>query len=173
MIEIDRIALLPSGPAVYALYSRTTSVAYVGISGHLRHRIEQHLESNSSSVTNRDSAVILNTDQIQQVRWWTDPEFRDGVALGAAEEIAFEVFQPILRSQGKTKQRSRTLAEDEEFRNKIRTLLESPPTGQLVFPTLQDALDRISLLERQIAALESANQSGSEAPAGSASLSGI
>lgn len=156
MIEIDRIALLPSEPAVYALYGRRESVAYVGISSHLRNRIEQHLQRNSSSVTSRDSAVILNTDQIEQIRWWADPEFRDGVVLGAAEEIAFDVFQPVLRSQGRTRQRSRSLAENEEFREKIRSLLASPPTGRLILPTLQEALDRISLLEQRLSALEAA-----------------
>jgi hypothetical protein len=148
---------------LYALYGGTGStafVAYVGLTVRLRTRIEQHLQRNSSSVTAKDSAVILNTRQITEVRWWTIREFNDGAVLAAAEQIAFEILQPVLRSQGKSQSKSRELVQSIDFRKRIADLLVSSPSGTLVIPTLQDALDKISRLEQRIAVLESSRSNG-------------
>jgi hypothetical protein len=69
---------LPSVPAVYAMYGgqgRSQYVAYVGLAGKLRGRIEQHLVRRDSSVTTGVSAVSLNPECVTQVRWWQHPDF--------------------------------------------------------------------------------------------------
>ena len=44
-------------------------VAYVGMGGNLKQRIEQHLIKRDSSVTTGTSAVGLNTDHVRRVDW--------------------------------------------------------------------------------------------------------
>ena len=57
---IHSISDLPNTPAVYAMYGgqgRSLHVAYVGIGGKLRGRVEQHLVRRGSSVATGTSAA--------------------------------------------------------------------------------------------------------------------
>ncbi len=85
-------------------------VAYVGIGGNLRQRIQQHLIGRNSSVTTGTSAVVLNTEYVTQVRWWEHPEFGSDDARQAAELVAFEVLDPTLRSRGSISEGAKTLS---------------------------------------------------------------
>jgi len=151
------ISELPNVPAVYAMYGgrgRGVYVAYVGIADALKRRVMQHLVNRDSSVATGTSAVGLNPDYVTEVQWWEHPDFGERHVLEAAELVAFEVLDPALRSRGAISKRAQQLHADESFREKMRTLFLGEPTGRLVIPTLQDALERIAELERRLTALE-------------------
>jgi hypothetical protein len=155
--EVDRVSLLPNVSAVYALYGghgRTLHVVYVGLAERLRLRVEQHLVQHSSSVTTGVSAAGLNPEQITELRWWADASFKKRPALQAAELIAFEVLDPALRSRGRVAKQAHQLVADKTFHDKVKALFKGPATGRLSLPSLQDALDRIAMLEHRIEYLE-------------------
>jgi hypothetical protein len=157
MHTITSISHLPSSPAVYALYGgrgRSAYVAYVGIAGHLRSRIEQHLVRRDSSVATGVAAAALNPDLVTEVRWWEHPAFADRGHREAAELVAFDVLEPTLRSRGGVGEAARALHADATFNTAMHQLFTGDPTGQLVIPSLQDALDRLEQLEARVRVLE-------------------
>jgi hypothetical protein len=154
--EIERISLLPKIPAVYALYGgrgQGLYVAYVGVADRLRNRIEQHLVMRTSSVTRGDVATGLNPEQVTERRWWSDDSFVERPRLEAAELVAFDVLNPVLRSRGRIEEQARAYYGDPAIHQYLQTLFVGPSTGRLILPTLQDALDRIASLQRQIEVL--------------------
>ncbi|MGH2559959.1 MAG: hypothetical protein ACRDJH_12905 [Thermomicrobiales bacterium] len=153
MIEVERIALLPTAPAVYAMYGGRGPglyIAYVGVADNLRRRAEQHLVRRSSSVTTGVATVGLDPDNVTELRWWTDPTFAKRIVLEAAELVAFDVLDPALRSRGRVTAQAQLLYADEAFHERMEGVIGGPPAGRLVLPTLQDALDRIAALERRL-----------------------
>lgn len=150
-IEVDRISALPRVPAVYALCGRRgeNNIAYVGTTGNLRRRIEEHLEFRTSSVTGGMAAVAIMPERIGEVRWWTDLSFAEKPALEAAELLAFDALNPTLRSRAGVSAEASARAAEPAFRARIGALLAGPPSGRLVIPTLSVALERIAALERQ------------------------
>jgi hypothetical protein len=166
MREPTSISELPNAPGVYAMYGgrgRGLHVAYVGVAGNLKRRVMQHLVRRDSSVATGTSAVTLNPDYVTEVRWWEHPDFADRHFLEAAELVASNVLDPVLRSRGNVPEKAKQLHADENFCEKMRSLLLDKPTGRLVISTLQDVLERIAELERQLAEIErhlSKNDSG-------------
>ena len=75
-------------------------MTYVGTAGKLKQRIIQHLIRRDSSVTTGTSAASLNPDYVTNLSWWEHPDFEVTAKLKAAELIAFEVLNPVLRSRG-------------------------------------------------------------------------
>ena len=151
--EVQRVSLVPSVPAVYALYGgrgRSLHIAYVGVAENLRRRLEQHLEHRNSSVTTGAGVVGVNPELVTEVRWWTHPTFEQKDYLRAAEIIAFRVLDPVLRSRASFEIEARRLALEPAFAEGMDTLFLAPPSGRLVVPTLQDAFDRIALLEQRL-----------------------
>lgn len=148
------ISQLPNVPAVYALYggqSRGMHVAYVGLATKLKSRIMQHLVTRDSSVTTGVHAVNLNPDHVTKVEWWEYPDFADASTLAAAELVAFDVLDPVLRSRGAPQGKAKQLYQDEDFKRKIRLLFEGEPSGYLPVPPLQE---RVSALEEHVVELE-------------------
>jgi hypothetical protein len=157
MLDISSITKLPNVPAVYVLYGGRESnryAAYVGIADKLRNRIEQHLVRRDSSIATSTSATGLNPDYVTELQWWGHQKFVDRNTLEAAELIAFDIFDPTLRSRGKITGKARELYDQKEFKGEMKKLLKHEATGQLIFQTLQDALDRIEQIEDRIKALE-------------------
>ncbi|RMG56022.1 MAG: hypothetical protein D6723_01400 [Acidobacteria bacterium] len=157
MTTLTSISELPNVPAVYALYGgrrRGVYVAYVGIADALRRRIIQHLVGRDSSIAAGTSAVVLNPDYVTEVRWWEHPEFKERHVLEAAELVAFDVLDPALRSRRNIRQRVKQLYVDEEFRQKMRSLLAGEPTGRLRIFTLQDVIEKIAEIEERVSAIE-------------------
>jgi hypothetical protein len=155
--EAVTISQLPNEPAVYALYGgrgRSVHAAYVGVTDKLRQRITQHLVRRDSSVVTGVSVVSLDPDLVSEVRWWLHPSFNDPAHVMAAELIAFDILEPILRSRGAVDGRAGVLAADEAFAAPMQALFGGEPTGRLVIPTLADAMERIAALERRLTALE-------------------
>ena len=73
--------------------------------------------------------------------------------LTAAELIAFNQLNPIIRSQG-NKKRSSQILSDENFVQEMVQLFQGEPTGELNIVDLNQALQRISKLEDRIRQLE-------------------
>jgi hypothetical protein len=158
--QLSSVSELPNVPAVYALYGgrgRRLYVAYVGIARNLKRRVAQHLTTRDSSVATRTSAAGINPDYVTQVGWWEHPKFHEERFLEAAELIAFDVLDPVLRSRGAgTARAKQTLEDAEDFREAVRSMFEGEPTGILPIPTLQDALERLAEVERRLSTLEQA-----------------
>jgi len=156
-IMTTSISDLPSGAGVYAMYGglgSNTYVAYIGIGENLKRRVGQHLYRRDSSVVTGVSAVSLNPDLVTKVEWWTRPDFSDPSTLQAAELIAFEFFQPVLRSRGKVTSQAVSLAANEAFRASIMEFFREPPSGTFIIQSLQALVERVSQLEKRINDLE-------------------
>ena len=151
------ISDLPTDPALYALYGGTgrgRHIAYVGITGNLRSRIRQHFIRRDSSIVTGTSAASLNPDLVTRLEWWLRDGFEDRDHLQAAELVAFEELEPTLRSRGRITSEAEALAEDDEFTEEVRAMLDEEPTGTVEVPTLSEALSRIERLEKQVGRLE-------------------
>jgi hypothetical protein len=98
--------------------------------------------------------VSLDPDLVTEVHWWTHSNFSDRSALEAAELVAFDVLEPRLRSRGNITSEVKQLYSDPQFKAKMQPLFEGECSGLLMIPSLQDALERISELERRLAAIE-------------------
>ena len=62
--------------------------------------MDKPVSDHYSSVTTGVSAVALNPDLVSEIRWWFEPSFSQREVLEAAEQIAFQVLNPALRSRG-------------------------------------------------------------------------
>jgi hypothetical protein len=157
MRDFSPIYDLPNVPAVYAFYSGgrgPQQVTYVGTAGKLKPRIIQHLIRRDSSVTTGTSAASLNPDYVTNLSWWEHQDFEDTEKLKAAEMVAFDVLNPVLRSRGAANKSALQLISDKTFYEKMEVLFESSPTGNISFPSLSDTLKRINELENRIQILE-------------------
>jgi len=151
------ISDVPNVPAVYAMYGGEDPnlyIAYVGITTSLKDRISQHLIRRDSSVATGTSATCLNPDYVTKLEWWVYPEFNNEATLQAAVLVAFEVFEPALRSRGNISSKAKNIYADTKFREKMRNLFSSEPAGSISFPSLQNAWSRINELEERIILLE-------------------
>ncbi|MCK9580677.1 MAG: hypothetical protein M0Q92_09535 [Methanoregula sp.] len=158
MHKIPKISALPNSPAIYALYGgkgQRKFVAYIGIADKLRQRISQHLVRRDSSIVTGTSIVSLNPDYVTALKWWEYPDFSNREYLEAAEEIAFDIFDPVLRSRGKLTESADILLKDGEFHKKMKVLFKNDPSGSLEFPDFQDLLERLTDLETEIKDLKS------------------
>jgi hypothetical protein len=139
---------------MYGGHGQRVHVAYVGVADSLKKRITQHLVRCGSSVTTGTSAVMLNPDYINEIRWWEHIEFQERSVLEAAELIAFDVFEPALRSRGAIRHNSKELHEDPDFRERMQILFTGQPAGRLILRNLHDTLSMIEALERRVELLE-------------------
>lgn len=129
-------------------------VAYVGIAGNLRQRIDQHLVRRDSSVTTHTTAASINPDHVTEVRWWLSTVFDDSAALAAAETIAVEVLNPVLRSRGRLPAGARSRLKDRQFVAAAKAVFRHEATGRFAVQSLLTALDRLDELERRVERLE-------------------
>jgi hypothetical protein len=154
---LSSLSELPIFPAVYALYGgkgRGLYCAYVGLAGKLKERILQHLVRRDSSVTTETSAVVLKPEYITDIRWWVHPDFAERHVMEAAELVAFDILNPILRSRGAIQEKARQLYSAETFRANMAGLFQGEPSGRIALMTIQDAFERIAELEKRVWELE-------------------
>ena len=116
------------------------------------------VKGRDSSVTTGTSAARIDPDYVTQVGWWEHPRFQGASFREAAELVAFDVLDPVLRSRvAGTDRAKRVLEGDGDFREEMASLFRGEPTGRLTtLPTLQNALIRLAEVERRLAALERA-----------------
>jgi hypothetical protein len=148
---------VPNIPAIYALHDGPVGrrpVAYVGQASKLRGRLQQHLVRRDSSVTTGASLVSLNPDLVRTVEWWTHDHFTDPTTLRAAELVAFDVLDPILRSQGQPPTPAQSLYGETKFREEFRKLFLGPASGTLPIETLAELSARVQSLEARLDAVE-------------------
>jgi hypothetical protein len=129
-------------------------VAYVGQAGKLRDRVQQHLVRRDSSVTTGAAIVSLNPDLVRAVEWWTHDNFSDPATLGAAELVAFDVLDPILRSQGRPSDSARHRYAETQVQKEFQQLFSGPPSGTLIIETQAGLSARVESLEERLEAVE-------------------
>ncbi len=122
-------------------------VAYVGSAGKLRQRIEQHLDRRDSSIVTSASAVRNHPDQLLGVSWWENEEFATKAKLAAAELVAFEVLDPVVRSRGKPMKEAKAYLADPAFKERMRGVFEGEPTGWLHIPDWNHVVVMLRTLE--------------------------
>lgn len=173
MPVVSSVADLPDVPAVYGLHDRRTgALVYLGETANLRARLKQHLILRDSSVVTGAFAASINPDLVGEVRWWEHAEFADRAGREAAEIVAASVLAPVLRDRDRPQAAALVRLDDAAFRARMEELFRSVPTGRLILPTLEEALERIAAIEseleqlrRRLAALERPPRAG-EWPAG-------
>ncbi len=97
---------------------------------------------------------------LRSLRWWEDERFVERDVLEAAELVAFDVLEPVLKSRGGISQRAKSLFEDGAFRKEMMLLFKGEAAGRIVIPTLQSAVERIADLEQRVTALEKRGRGG-------------
>jgi len=147
---------VPYSQGIYAMFESKLdkNAVYIGISTNLRNRIRQHMIRRDSSVTTKTSAVRLNPDYIEVIKWWVNDKFEDKVVLEAAELVAFDVFNPVLRSKGSVSLEAKKLYKKEKFKSEIKSILLDKQSGYLHFPDLNNVLSKIDKLKMRVDNLE-------------------
>jgi len=151
---------LPTRPAIYAFYGSgpVPVPIFIGVAEALRPRVVEQLVTSGGGTARNDSALAFRPDWIDQLRWWEHADFDDRHALRAAEFVASDLLDPLLRSRIQITEQSRRLYEDERFREAMRALFTDPPAGSLRFPTVSLVLERLATLEGRLSALERAEE---------------
>jgi hypothetical protein len=152
--DTRELGKLPDGLAgVYCFDTERKSICYVGQSKETRDRIRQHLERMDSSVTTDAATVSLSAELISGVRVWTSPEFETAVNRRAAEQVAFQVLNPTLRSLGGIGGEAKQLANSKAFKLKMEALFRGTPEYAFQFPSIKDLVTRVMNLEAQVSDL--------------------
>jgi hypothetical protein len=147
---------LPRAPAVYAMYAGEpprTWVAYVGMASDLHGRLFQHFVRRDSSVV-AAAAVRLDLDYVRHVDWWEHEQFSDGAVRHAAELVAFDVFEPVLRSRGNPTAAALELYDAAGFRTEFEAIFNAAPTGRFLHARLPDLARQVYSLELRVKAVE-------------------
>ena len=100
------------------------------------------------------SVAILNPDYVSDVRWWIHDDFADKDVRKAAEVIAAEILDPVLKSRRGPTDKAQGKLGEADFQTRMKSLFESQPAGHLKILTLKDALNKIDNLQDRILALE-------------------
>jgi hypothetical protein len=89
------------------------------------------VKGRDSGVTTGTSAARIDPDYVTQVGWWEYPRFQEASFLEAAELVAFDILNPVLRSRvAGTARAEQVLGENEGFREAMRSLFSSETTGR-------------------------------------------
>lgn len=156
MRDYSSISLLPRKPGLYCLQGYSAKGlynAYVGISGNVQNRVSQHLEYRNSSVTTGGSAVSIDPHLVGGCRCWCVTEFEDKSFLTAAELVAIQMLDPVLRSRGAQHLEGARLAATSEFASRIAEIIRRP-TVEVSFPDITELARKVELLSRRVDALE-------------------
>lgn len=68
----------------------------------------------------------------------------------AAQLGAYHVLEPALRIRGAVSNRAIELYQDDAFYEEMEALFRGEPRGRLIITTLEDALERIKILEQRL-----------------------
>ena len=104
----------------------------------------------NSSVTTGLSAAYLNTESVRRARWWLDPRLEQQVWREAAELVAFDFFQPTLRSLGGISEAAKNLHSQPGFAEGVREMLSKDPSGEFFPLNLRNLLTRVEELETRL-----------------------
>lgn len=140
---------------MYAGEPPRTWVAYVGMAGNLHGRLFQHFIRQDSSIA-AAAAVRLDLEYVRYVEWWEHEDFSDENKRHAAELVAFDVFEPVLRSRGNPSRPAVELYEDPTFRDKFDRFFRGEPAGRMFHARLPDLARQVHELEARVRTLEDA-----------------
>lgn len=98
----------------------------------------------------------LDLDYIRYVEWWEHEYFSDDARRHAAELVAFDVFEPVLRSRGNPTRAALELYNDPSFRTELASIFRGDPAGRFHHARLPDVTRHVHSLEARIRALEEA-----------------
>ena len=146
---------IPKQPGLYILRDRNGEVAYVGISKDVRSRIDQHLNRRDSSISIGVSTTMLNPDFVTKVEWWIRDVFSEKDVREAAELIAFDIFEPSLRSRGRSSLAAQERLGEPGFKDRIKEILESPPDGYYIPKNLDNLCLIVEKLMEEVEDLKS------------------
>jgi hypothetical protein len=138
---------------MYAGEPPRTWVAYVGMAANVHRRLSQHFINRDSSVITA-GAVRLDLEYIRYVEWWEHEDFSDGAKLHAAELVAFDVFEPVLRSRGSPTRAAVEHYEDPAFRERFEQMFIGGPTGRMLHSRLPDLARKVHSLEERVRTIE-------------------
>ena len=153
MRSFEEIKNIPSFPGIYAFkgaYDRREEYSYVGMTNNLKERVSQHLIKKDSSIVTGSSTISLNPDKICECHWWIHKKFEDKRLRSIAEQIAFDLLKPTLRSRGHS-------VEDKVenvFKQEMIDLFKGIPSGYATFYNLDWAVRKIRELEKEIILLK-------------------
>lgn len=151
------ISDLPSCPALYVLFGGTGKrkyAAYVGIADSLKRRPAQHLLNRDSSVATGTAAVGINPDYVTEIQWWEHRRFSNRAALEAAELVAFDIFDPALRSRKPVSKAALQLYKGITFMKEMQKLLGNDPMGSVSLPSLDKVARRLFRVENRLEEIE-------------------
>jgi hypothetical protein len=153
MLTVDSIWQLPLRPAVYVLHGFGVSVdeapVFVGVAENLRRRAAEQLVIDHGQLSS-SSSLPLRAGWISELRWWEHPSFEDRHALRAAELVASEHLDPLLRSRVDISALARRIYEEDESRARLLSIFQAPPTGSLPLPSLAALMQRIEDIDSRL-----------------------
>ena len=144
------IGTVPTKPGIYLLEDFSENVTYVGISKELRARLDQHFNRRDSSVTTGVAAACLNPDSIWRAKWWLDSRLEEKTWREAAELVAFDMFQPTLRSLGGISEAARAIYAKGTFKQTAQSMLNRAPDGEFLPLNLPNLLARVKELRERV-----------------------
>ena len=107
---------------------------------YLKTRIQRHLISCGSNISTSTSAISLNPEYFTKVRWWRRLDSRNPQKRRAAEWIAGEVLQSVLRTWDLFPNLARVHVVDQGFYERTEKVFNSESTWCLTLPMLGGAL---------------------------------
>ena len=128
-IPSNLFSKVPNIPAVYCLNEKN-DVIYVGTSGRLKDKLRHHFIRKDSSIKIGTIAASLNAECVDEVNWWTHESFSNRNKLEAAEILAFEIYNPILRNRRKLSESAKAELTT-NFKRSMRTLFRAKPSGEI------------------------------------------
>ena len=154
MADPFSISIIPRSHGVYAMRDRGGHIIYVGISKNIRSRIDQHLNRRDSSVSTGVAAAMLNADKVASVVWWQHIHFDDPAILEAAEIVAFEILNPVLRSRGNVTERALLHLENQVLVDELKALFQTDNKDRYIPKTLDNLADLMMELRDRISAMD-------------------
>jgi hypothetical protein len=121
----------------------------------LHARLSQHFIRQDSSIV-AAAAVRLDLEYVRYVEWWEHEDFGDESKRHAAELVAFDVFEPVLRSRGNPTRPAVELYGDPAFGDTFERFFRGEPAGRMFHARLPDLARRLYELEARVRALEDA-----------------
>jgi hypothetical protein len=153
MLTLDSIWQLPLQPAVYVLHGVGASLddppVFVGMAENLRRRATEQLVIEQGRLA-PSSSLAMRAGWLSQLRWWEHPSFEDRHVLRAAELVASEHLDPLLRSRVDITGPARRIYEEDESHARLLTIFQAPPTGTLHLPTLSELTKRINNIDHHL-----------------------
>ena len=119
-------------------------MVFVGIAESLLERVVEQLAIREAPSVLSSSKLALEPAFLSELHWWEHSEFTDSDALRAAEFVASDLFDPVLRSRRPIGTKAAQLVENHAFRTRMHAALTAPPTGTVPLPAASERAQNYS-----------------------------